>query len=213
MKLLSICVGRPRVVEYNGEPDATAIFKLPVAGKVAVGQFNVAGDEQADLRYHGGWSKAVYAYPAAHYDLWRAEMPETDLPFGAFGENLTVDGMLETAVCIGDKFKIGTAEFVVTEPRFPCYKLGLRLNRKDVIKKMQKTRRNGFYLAVAQTGEIEAGDEIEWTHRDDAQFSIADALRLHDDKTGDKAKLQKALEIEALPDEWKRRIRKFLQIG
>lgn len=212
MKLLSICVGRPRLIEYNGGTDATAIFKFPVGGKVAVGQFNIAGDEQADLHYHGGWSKAVYAYPSEHYELWRAEMPETELPFGAFGENLTVSGIMENEVCIGDKFRIGTAEFVVTEPRFPCYKLGVRLNRKDVIKRMQKTRRNGFYLAVAQTGEIAAGESIEWTHRDQIEFSIVDALRWHDEKTGDAAKLRRALEIEALPDDWKQRIRKFLSI-
>jgi len=172
MKVLSVSVGLPRIVEYRGEPVSTGIYKEPVAGRVAVNEFNLAGDAQADLRVHGGYSKAVYVYPSEHYEFWRNELPEMDLPFGVFGENLTTAGLIETEARVGDRYRIGTAEFVVTEPRQPCFKLGIRFNRTDIIKRFAKSGRSGFYLAIEKTGDLGAGDEIEFLSREANQPSI-----------------------------------------
>ncbi len=177
MKILSVCVGLPRLVEYRGEPVATAIYKKTVAGKVRVGEENLEGDRQADLTVHGGYAKAVYVYPSEHYEFWRTELPEMDLPFGMFGENLTSEGLTEAQVFIGDKLKIGTAEFIVTQPRQPCFKLGIKFGRGDIIKRFAQSGRSGFYLAIEKTGEIEAGDEIILIEREQNETSIADVVR------------------------------------
>lgn len=182
MKVLSVNVGKPRSVEHEGKRVRTGIFKSPVEGKVQVNKLNLAGDKQADLRFHGGCSKAVYAYPFEHYDFWRAEIPELEYPFGAFGENLSTTGILENEICIGDKLEIGTARFVVTEPRFPCYKLGIRLNFPPIVVSFHLSGRYGFYLAVEKEGEIEAGEKIEIVHRDENRVSIADIIRLKKDR-------------------------------
>lgn len=177
MKILSINVGLPRIVEYNGEPVATGIFKEPVEGRVKVGELNLEGDGQADLRVHGGYYKAVYVYPSEHYDFWRAELPEMELPFAIFGENLTTSGILEADVTAGDRIRIGTAEFIVTQPRFPCFKLGIRFGRADIIKRFAKSGRSGFYLAIEKTGELKTGDAIEFLSREPNQASIAQVFR------------------------------------
>ena len=160
MKVLSVNVGLPRIVDYMGEPLATGIYKSPVDGHVAVGQFNLEGDAQADLRVHGGPLKSVYVYPSEHYPYWREQLPDADLPFAVFGENLTTEGLLETDVRRGDRLKIGTAEFEVTVPRYPCFKLGIRFGRKDILRRFMKSGRSGFYLTVIQTGELAAGNSI-----------------------------------------------------
>ena len=177
MKVLSVNVGLPRLVEYNGEPVTTAIFKKPVTGKVRVGVSNLEGDRQADLRVHGGYAKAVYVYPSEHYAFWREELPEMKLLFAMFGENLTSEGLLETEVFVGDRLRIGTAEFIVTEPRQPCFKLGIRFGRVDIIKRFAASGRSGFYLAIEKTGELEAGDPIELLSRKQNQPSIAKIVR------------------------------------
>lgn len=177
MKVLSVNVGLPRLVEYNGEPISTGIFKKPVKGKVEVGELNLAGDRQADLRVHGGFYKTVYVYPSEHYEYWKRELPEMKLPLGIFGENLTTAGLLETNVHSGDCFRIGTAEFVVTQPREPCFKLGIRFGRKDIIRRFAKSGRSGFYLAVEKTGELQTGDSIKLLSRESGQPSIADVVR------------------------------------
>lgn len=177
MKILSVNVGLPRIVEYHEEPVVTAIYKDSVEGKVRVGEFNLEGDRQADLRVHGGYSKAVYVYPSEHYEFWREELPEMDLAFGMFGENLTSEGLTEEAVFIGDRFRIGTAEFIVTEPRQPCFKLGIRFGRTDIIKRFAKSGRSGFYLAIAKQGELEKGDKIEFLEREQDEISIADVVK------------------------------------
>ncbi len=177
MKVLSVNVGLPRLVEYRGEPVATGIYKESVGdARITVNDFNLAGDRQADLRVHGGYSKAVYVYPSEHYEFWRGEFPEMDLPFGMFGENLTTEGVLETDVNVGDRLKIGTANFIVTEPRQPCYKLGIRFGRGDIIKRFAKSGRSGFYLAIEQTGELGANDEIEFLSREPDQPSISEVV-------------------------------------
>jgi len=163
MKVLSVQVGRPRDVEWRGEVVNTGIFKEPVHGPVIVRWLDLDGDEQADLTVHGGRDKAVYVYPSEHYPLWRKELPELEFPFGAFGENLTVDGLLEDEVRIGDRLRIGTAEFVVSQPRMPCYKLAVRFNRTDMLKRLLRSGRTGFYLRVLEEGVLTAGDAIERT--------------------------------------------------
>jgi MOSC domain-containing protein YiiM len=209
MKIISVNVGAPRPVEYNGELVETGIYKEPVAGPVAVNAFNLAGDAQADLTVHGGASKSVYAYPFEHYAFWRAEYPGMELPLAVFGENLTTEGVLETEICAGDRIRVGTAEFVVTEPRFPCFKLGIRFGRKDIIRRFQQSRRSGFYLSVAKTGELEAGAPLEIFARDPHRVTIEELVRLADEK--DVAEIaRRALLVEALPERWKKRIRKAL---
>jgi MOSC domain-containing protein YiiM len=204
MKIISVNVGMPRLVEY-----ATAIYKNPVAGKVKVNRLNLAGDAQADLSVHGGASKSVYAYPFEHYEFWQNEYPDKDLPVAIFGENLTTEGVLETEICVGDRLRVGTAEFVVTEPRFPCFKLGIRFGRKDIIRRFQQSLRSGFYLSVAKTGEIEAGDRIEFVERDPNVVTIEELVKLKEGKSALEI-ARRALQIEALPENWKQRIRKML---
>lgn len=212
MKIISVNVGMPRLVEYLGEPVATGIYKSPVAGTVAVNPLNLAGDAQADLRVHGGVSKSVYAYPSEHYAFWQKEYPEKDMPTAIFGENLTTEGIFETEICSGDKIRIGTAEFVVTEPRFPCYKLGIRFGEKTILRRFQKSRRSGFYLSVAKTGEIEAGDAIEFLSRDPHRVTIEELVRLVDEKNDPDILdiARRAARVEALPESWKQHIGKML---
>ncbi len=145
MKVVSLNVGLPRIVEVEGGSVLTSIFKEPVGRRLRVTRLNLEGDQQSDLTVHGGVDKAVYAYPSEHYEEWRRELPDVDFSWAAFGENLTIEGLLED-VRIGDRFRIGSAEFVVTQPRLPCYKLAIRLGRKDVLKRMLRSGRTGFYL-------------------------------------------------------------------
>jgi MOSC domain-containing protein YiiM len=177
MKLLSVNVGLPRIVEYNGEPVATAIFKDPVEGPVIVGETNLEGDRQADLRVHGGYYKAVYVYPSEHYDFWKQELPDVPFTFGMFGENLTTSGLLEGEVSVEDRLRIGTAEFKVTQPRSPCFKLNIRFGRDDMIKRFVRAGRSGFYLAIETPGELEAGDAIEIVSRAAGAESIASVVK------------------------------------
>jgi MOSC domain-containing protein YiiM len=209
MKIISVNVGMPRNVEYNGETIATGIYKNPVAGQVKVNAFNLEGDAQADLSVHGGASKSVYAYPFEHYAFWQKEYADKCLPHGVFGENLTTTGILETEICAGDRIRIGSAEFVVTEPRFPCFKLGIRFGRKDILRRFQTSRKSGFYLMVAKTGEIEAGDRIEILKRDPNRVTIDELVRLVDQKNVAEI-ARRAIRVEALPEKWKERLRQIL---
>ena len=204
MRVLTVNVGLPQIVEVQREQYVTtAIFKRPVAGRVRVDQLNLDGDAQADLAVHGGWSKAVYVYPDEHYEFWRSELPEMELGNSQFGENLTTEGLLETEVCIGDKLRIGTAEFVVTEPRMPCYKLGIKFGRSDILRRFLKSRRSGFYLAVLKTGELGAGDEIEIISRDENKVSVTDIVRLYVEDKNDVETMKRAVNVAVLPDGWK----------
>jgi MOSC domain-containing protein YiiM len=175
--LRSINVGVPREIAWRGEIVLTSIFKSPAAGPVEVRTLNLEGDRQSDLTVHGGARKAVYAYPHEHYAFWRDELPDTDLAFGAFGENFTTEGVLETDLSAGDTLEIGTAIFTVTIPRMPCYKLGLRFDRLDMIKRFWKSQRSGFYLSVAREGTVTAGDAIRVTRGAGDGPTIADVFR------------------------------------
>jgi len=177
MKLISVNVGLPRLVDRDGDPVSTGIFKEPVAGRVMLRTLNLDGDRQADLSVHGGPSKAVYVYPCEHYDYWRQELPEIELPWGMFGENFTTSGLHEAELNIGDQFRVGSATVMVTEPRMPCYKLGIRFGRTDIIKRFMTSERSGFYLAVLQEGEVAAGDAIELIKKVEKSVRVSDVTR------------------------------------
>ncbi|MBV9956909.1 MAG: MOSC domain-containing protein [Acidobacteria bacterium] len=210
MKIISLNVGRPRLVMSKGEAVSTGIFKKPVEGRVMLRTLNLDGDRQADLTVHGGPTKAVYAYPVEHYEFWRAELPEMELPYGIFGENLTVEG-LDESVNIGDAFRIGEAEVMVTEPRMPCYKLGIRFGRADIIRRFLQSRRTGFYFSVLREGEVGAGDEVKALARASHGVTIADIVRLYAFDKRDAETLRRALEVEALPESWKEYFREQLK--
>ncbi len=203
MKILSVNVGMPREVTWQGKVVTTGIFKESIKGQVMMRTLNLDGDQQADLTVHGSVSKAVYAYPSEHYGYWRAELPGVDLPWGMFGENFTTEGLLEETVYIGDRFRIGDAEVFVTEPRMPCYKLGIKFGRPDIIKRFLASRRTGFYFTVAREGMVSAGDAIEFVERDQEEISVADITRLYAFEKNDVKGLRRAIGVDALPESWK----------
>ena len=211
MKLLSVNVGLPREIEWKGKIVRTSIFKEPVSGRVRVAKLNVIGDQQSDPAVHGGIHKAVYVYPSEHYAFWRKELPGTDLPWGMFGENFTTEGSLDDqSVFIGDRFRIGSAEFGVTQPRMPCFKLGIRFGRPDIIKRFLRSGRNGFYLAVLQEGEVAAGDSIELVARDQNGITVAEIVNLYSADAANQDLLRRVSELSALPESWRDYFRKRL---
>ena len=206
IKLVSVNAGLPREVTWHGQTVTTGIFKQPVKGRVALRKLNLDGDRQADLTVHGGERKAVYCYPLAHYEFWKNELPGRELPLAIFGENFTTDGMLENSVHLGDRFSVGSAEVIVTQPRLPCYKLGIRFQSDDMVKRFLASGRTGFYLGVTREGEVGAGDSIELIARDPNAISISEITRLYIAKrfsTDDIASARRALRVAALPESWK----------
>jgi len=210
MKIVSVSVGRPREVQWKGNSVETSIFKTPVSDRVHVARGNIEGDEQSDLSVHGGPEKAVYAYPREHYDFWRRELPDTDLPWGSFGENLTTEGLLEDEVWIGDRYRVGTTELVVTQPRMPCYKLAIRFGRTDMVKRFLKSGRSGFYLSVDREGELGAGDMIERLARSDKRLTVADVVSLYATDSDNQTLLESASAHPSLPAGWREYFRKRL---
>src|SRR5712691_9682319 len=192
MKIISVNVGVPREVEWHGRRVWTSIWKTPKEGRVPVGKVNLEGDKQSDLSVHGGAEKAVYAYPGEHYAFWRTELPDFDLAWGSFGENLTTEGVLESAVMIGDQIQIGSAQFLVTQPRMPCFKLAIRFGRDDMVKRFLQSGRTGFYLAVLREGDVAAGDAIDFTVRDRHGLSVADVAQLYARDSDNQALLRRA---------------------
>jgi MOSC domain-containing protein YiiM len=203
MKLISVNVGLPRVVMYNGDPVSTGIFKTPITGRVMLRTLNLDGDRQADLSVHGGASKSAYVYPSEHYEYWKRELPEVALPWGIFGENFTTAGLSESELNIGDKFRVGSAVVMVTEPRMPCYKLGIRFGRSDIVKRFLASERTGFYLAVMQEGEVGAGDRIEPIERNEKSLTVRDITRLYTSEKHNVGLLRRAIEVETLPESWR----------
>jgi MOSC domain-containing protein YiiM len=202
-KLISLQVGLPRTVPLDGEPVSTGIFKFPVTGRVQMRELNLDGDRQADLTVHGGRDKAVYAYPSEHYPFWRKQLPGVDLPWGAFGENLTTEGLLEEEVHIGDRFTIGGAEIVITQPRLPCFKLNLKFDRDDMIKRFLASHFTGFYFRVLREGEVGAGDEIVRVHQDENRVSVLDILRLYLGESNSNELRNRALQGKYLSRSWR----------
>lgn len=210
MKILSVNVGAPRDVEWRGKTVRTSIFKAPVSGRIRVDRLNLQGDQQSDLAVHGGVDKAVYAYPSEHYAFWRNELPGTEFPWAAFGENLTTEGLLENEVRIGDRFRAGSAEFAVTQPRMPCFKLGIRFNRPDIVKRFLRSGRTGFYLAVLQEGDVAAGDAVDLVAKDAHAITVADVVGLYAADAANQELLRRASELPALPESWREHFRKRL---
>jgi len=214
MNLVSVNIGLPREVTWRGSHTNTAIYKQPVGGRVALRKLNLDGDRQADLTVHGGEYKAVYCYPLVHYDYWRRELPGQELPMGVFGENFTTDGLLEDTVHLGDRLSIGSAEVLVTQPRLPCYKLGVRFQSDDMVKRFFASRRTGFYLAVGREGEVGAGDEIKVIARDPSGVPVSEITRLYAEKRygdSDVTSVRRALRVAALPESWKEYFRERLE--
>ena len=210
MKLISVNVGLPREIGVSGKTVRTSIWKNPVQGRVHVSTLNLDGDQQSDLTVHGGVDKAVYLYPSEHYSYWRAQLPEVELPWGAFGENFTSEGILEDQTKIGDRIQIGSAEFIVTQPRMPCFKLGIRFNRRDMVKRFLQSKRTGFYLAVLREGEVGQGDAIEFIERQESGVTITDIVSLYSSDFQNQELLRRATELPALPQSWKDYLQKRL---
>lgn len=211
-RVLSVNVGLPRRIPSGEGETETGIFKRPIAGPVRVNRLNLAGDGQADLANHGGADKAVYAYPEEHYRWWREQLGDLPDGWGVFGENLTVSGLSEHRLLVGDVLRIGTALLRVTEPRVPCYKLALRLERPDMVRRFARANRTGFYLAVAREGELEAGDAVELVERSAGGPSVAALmrLRLFSDRA-DLPALRASVEAPSLTEEWRGHLRRRLQ--
>jgi len=204
----------PREVLWHGRSVTTGIYKEPVAGRVALRKLNLDGDRQADLTVHGGEYKAVYCYPVEHYAYWNKELPGRELPMGMFGENFTTSGLNENEAHLGDRFAAGSAEVVVTQPRLPCYKLGVRFGSDDMVKRFLASCRGGFYLAVTSAGEVGAGDEIKVISRDANAVPVSEITRLYVLKrwgTDELASLRRALQVAALPEDWKGYFRERMQ--
>ena len=210
MKLISVNVGLPRDVTWLGKSVRTSIWKSPVEGRIHVAKLNLDGDQQSDLSVHGGLDKAVYAYPAEHYPYWRRELCDVDLPWGAFGENFTTQGLLEGQLLVGDRLRVGSAEFTVTQPRMPCFKLGIRFDSPAMVKRFLQSNRTGFYLAVFREGEVGAGDPIEREENRESGLTIADIVSLYTSDAENQDLLQRATELPALPEGWKEYFRKRL---
>jgi MOSC domain-containing protein YiiM len=224
MRVISVNVGLPREVAWHGSIVSTGIYKEPVDGRIALRKLNLEGDGQADLTVHGGKYKAAYCYPLEHYEYWKRELPGRELPMGVFGENLTVvdspvegysageagasedSGLPEARVHLGDRFQVGSAEVVVTQPRMPCYKLGIRFESDDMVRRFLASGRTGFYLAVTREGEVGAGDEMKVLSRDPNGVSISEIVRLYTKKSysrADVALVERAGRVEEFPDSWR----------
>jgi MOSC domain-containing protein YiiM len=218
MRLVSVNFGMPREVSWHGRIVTTGIFKEPVKGRMALRKLNLDGDRQADLTVHGGEHKAVYCYPQAHYDYWKKELPGRELPMGMFGENFTIDdggkGPLEDTVHLGDRFSVGTAEVAVTQPRLPCYKLGVRFGSDDMVKRFLASGRTGFYVKVVREGEVGAGDEMKLIAQEANAVAVSEITRLYVAKRFGEAEIRavrRALQVEALPESWKEYFRERLR--
>jgi MOSC domain-containing protein YiiM len=210
MKLVSINVGMPRLLAWAGATFKTGIFKHPVQDRVMLRTTNLDGDRQSDLSVHGGPNKAAYGYPSEHYAAWSAELPELLDParaWGAFGENFTTEGLLETEVSVGDRYRVGSAVVRATTPRLPCYKLAAKFQRDDMIERFVLSGRCGFYFAVVQEGEVGAGDKLDLLGREDPTLTIAEVNRLYTAKSPDRESLQRSLDVKSLPESWRDRFR------
>ena len=211
MKIVSVNVGTPREVEWRGKTVLTAIFKSPVSGTVGVKSLNLEGDRQADLTSHGGEHKAIYGYPSEHYAYWKAQYPDPDLSWGGLGENLTTEGLLESEVRIQDRFRAGTAELEITQPRMPCFKLGIRLGRPDAVKRFEQALRPGFYFRVVREGRLAANDPLERIASNPEAPTVVSVVELSRAKDPDRAAVEIALALPHLGPEWRGRLSRHLR--
>ena len=210
MRLISVNVGLPRPVPYQDGIVSTGIYKESVAGPVWVRRLNLDGDGQADLKVHGGEHKAVYAYPLEHYAFWSRELGRNDLGYGQFGENLTVEGLLEEQVNIGDVYRIGKALLQVSQPRAPCFKLGIRMGDAGFVARFAAANCTGFYLRVLEEGRVAAGDAIVLAERAKDSVSVSSAFRLRHGTGGTRAEYERAARVSAFSPGWRMAFEKRL---
>jgi MOSC domain-containing protein YiiM len=202
-RILSVNMSLPKEIDFEGQRLTTGIFKVPVEGPVTLRTLNLDGDRQADLTVHGGPDKAVYSYSIEHYDFWHGVFPEIALQNGMIGENLTVDGLIESEVNVGDVFRIGSATVIATQPRMPCYKLGVKFGLMDVLKKFLASGRSGIYFRVLEEGEVAAGDTIV-KNKEDSRITFGDIVRLYSIERGDLQTMRLAAKVDSLPKGWTR---------
>jgi len=206
MKVVSVNVGLPKQISYGRRQVVTSIFKEPLEGRVKVTTLNLDGDAQADLSVHGGLDKAIYSYSEEHYKYWKEVYPTIVMPFGMFGENLTTQGLNEDTVNIGDQYQIGSSRLVVTQPRMPCYKLGIKFGRMDILEKFINSQRPGIYYKVLEEGELGAGDNIKLLYKDKNNVTINDIVSLYVNDRNDEeniSKMKRAAKLKSLPESWK----------
>jgi MOSC domain-containing protein YiiM len=206
MHIVSVNTGQPQEVHLRDRVVLTSIFKIPVEGRRAVRKHNIEGDRQSDLRVHGGPYKAVYAYPSEHYSYWREQLGGAELGWGAFGENLTLTALTEETIHIGDQYRVGSSVLEVTQPRMPCFKLNLRFQRSDMVRRFWQSGRSGIYFAVREEGELGTGDELDLLARERNSVSIADVVRLYKGEQQDEELYQRVL-TSPLRGSWKQEIR------
>jgi MOSC domain-containing protein YiiM len=202
-KILSVNVSLPKEIDFEGQKVTTGIFKEPVERRIMLRTLNLDGDKQADLTVHGGPDKAVYAYSIEHYEYWRKVFPNMQMPYGMFGENFTTEGLMEGEVCIGDVFQIESSRVIATQPRMPCYKLGVKFGRMDILKKFLASGRSGIYFKVLEEGEVGVGDIIEQIGKDPNRITISDIVRLYANDKRDIESMSRAVKVDALPEGWK----------
>lgn len=208
MRLLSVNVGLPKPVSFGSRTVTTGFYKTPVTGPVRVNRDHLGGDGQASLDVHGGADKAVYAYPHEHYEFWRHELPGVELSPGAFGENLTIAGLLESDAHVGDELHFGDAVMIITQPRLPCFKMALKFGRPDIQKRFLDSGRSGFYLSVVREGTLEAGMNFVRAKSDPVGLSVAELLALYALKEICPDVLERVMRVKALPEEWREALRK-----
>jgi MOSC domain-containing protein YiiM len=202
IKILSIQVGQPRQIIFGKKEVQTSIFKNTIASSVFVDKLGLVGDTQSDLSVHGGLYKAVYAYPQEHMDYWKKQMSSHLIEPGAFGENLTTEGLLESEGCIGDSFQIGDVVLRITQPRFPCYKLNAKFGDAQMVKRFQDSGRPGIYFEVLKTGSITVGDELVKIDAG-SDVSINQFVSARMAKEPDTEVIARILAIPSLIKEWK----------
>lgn len=207
MNVISVDVGLPGDILINDKPVSTGIFKHSVTGIVSVRRVNLDGDRQADLKVHGGRDKAVYIYPSEHYKFWQGELGTNPLEWGAFGENLTVEGLSEDAMSLGDRIGIGTAVFQITQPRLPCFKLAAKFEREDIISRFLDSRRTGFYVRVLEEGSLQAGDPIVLLERDRGHVTIREVTDLYLTKKPQRPRIERVLAVDSLASAWREHFR------
>src|ERR687891_558074 len=202
-KILSVNVSFPKEIDFEGQKVITGIFKEPIEGRIMLRTLNLDGDKQADLTVHGGPDKAVYEYPIEHYEFWRKVYPDIEMPNGMFGENFTTEGLMEAQVNVGDVFRIGSSKVIATQPRMPCYKLGVKFGRMDVLKKFLASGRSGVYFKVLEEGEVGTGDPIIQIKKDTNRVGISDIVKLYSSDRENTKMMRRAIKVEALPEGWK----------
>lgn len=208
--VLEVCVGKPKEIDINGNKELSGIFKYPVEGKLPLSFVNLEGDEQANLKYHGGRTKAVYVYSNTHYPFWCDVMEKSELESSQFGQNITVDGLADDDVYIGDIFQLGTATVEVAQPRIPCAKLGVRVGDKEFSTKFLLAGRLGYYLYVIEEGELGSGDEMKLLDRGEHNITVADLWQTTFTPDKDFEVAQQALEFSHVDEGWKKRLRALL---